>query len=89
MARSRLFGRCWVAKVPQPRKAGQTGGGGRIGQTGNRNASSNRGGRPHAGGGGSGKKPPGNGCVVLAFAMAGGAALAAYGVYEAVRGVVF
>ena len=51
-----------MAKVPQPRKPGQTGGGGRINQTGNRSASQARGGRPHAGGGGSGKKPGGGCC---------------------------
>jgi len=50
-----------MAKVPQPRRAGQVGGGGRIGHTSNRSASQARGGRPHAGGGGTGKKPP-SGC---------------------------
>ena len=55
--------------IPKQRKPGQTGGGGRIGQTSNRVKSSGRGGRPHAGGGGTGRKPPGSGCVVLAIMM--------------------
>lgn len=53
-----------MAKIPQPRKAGQTGGGGRHGQAGNRSRSQDRGGRPHAGGGGSGKKPGGGSSFV-------------------------
>jgi len=62
-----------MAKIPGQRKAGQTGGGGRIHQTGNRNLSGSRGGRPHAGGGGTGKKPGSGGgskaMVVIAVAM--------------------
>jgi len=49
-----------MAKVPKPRSPGQTGGGGRIGQAGNRSASQARGGRPHAGGGRG--LPPKKGC---------------------------
>jgi hypothetical protein len=71
-----------MAKVPQPRKPGQTGGGGRIGQTSNRNKSSNRGGRPHAGGGGTGKKPPGSGCAVTAFIILAAPVGAVYGLVE-------
>lgn len=59
--------------IPKQRKPGQTGGGGRIGQTSNRVKSSGRGGRPHAGGGGTGRKPPGSGCAVLALMMLGSA----------------
>lgn len=57
--------------VPKQRRPGQAGGGGRIGQTSNRVKSSNRGGRPHAGGGGTGRKPPGSGCAVIALVMLG------------------
>jgi hypothetical protein len=46
-----------MVKIPKPRKEGQTGGGGRINQTENRNKSQDRGGRPHAGGAGTDKKP--------------------------------
>ena len=48
-----------MAKIPEPRKEGQKGGGGRINQTSNRNNSEKRGGRPHAGGAGTDKKPKG------------------------------
>lgn len=50
-----------MANVPKPRGSGQTGGGGRINQSSNRNASRARGGSPTRGGGGTGKKP-GNCC---------------------------
>jgi hypothetical protein len=60
-----------MAKVPQPRKPGQTGGGGRIGQTSNRNKSSNRGGRP-----------PGSGCAVTAFIILAAPVGAVYGLVE-------
>lgn len=77
-----------MGKVPKQRKPGQTGGGGRIGQTSNRGGTYGRGGNPHAGGGGSGRKPPGKGCAVLALALAGGVLAgvsgAAYGLYQAV-----
>lgn len=76
-----------MAKVPQPRKPGQTGGGGRHGQAGNRSRSQDRGGRPHAGGGGSGKKP-GDGCAVTAIGMVGAAVAAAYGLFEGVKAVL-
>lgn len=55
-----------MAKIPQPRRPGQTGGGGRISQTSNRAGSQNRGGSPHRGGGGSGKKPGGGCCSMVA-----------------------
>lgn len=58
-----------MAKIPGPRKPGQTGGGGRLGHLGSRGLSGDRGGRPHAGGGGTGRKPPKKGCAVLALAM--------------------
>lgn len=74
--------------VPKQRRPGQTGGGGRIGQTSNRGNSSNRGGRPHAGGGGGGGKS-GDGCAVLAITTLGGALAilggAGYGLYEAAK----
>ena len=61
-----------MSGIPRQRKAGQVGGGGRIGQTSNRGLSSSRGGRPHAGGGGGGKTPGGgNGCAVTALAGLG------------------
>lgn len=73
--------------VPKQRKPGQTGGGGRIGQTGNRVKSSNRGGRPHAGGGGGGRKPPKKGSgggssamVFLSVALLAVPALAVAGI---------
>ena len=69
-----------MAGIPKQRKPGQTGGGGRIGQTSNRVKSSGRGGRPHAGGGGAGRKPPGSGCAVLALMMLGAAVTALTGV---------
>jgi hypothetical protein len=75
-------------KIPGPRKPGQTGGGGRHGQAGNRSRSQDRGGRPHAGGGGSGRKPPGKGCAVVAVSLPGvGAGLVSafgYGVWQVV-----
>lgn len=79
--------------IPRQRKAGQVGGGGRIGQTSNRGLSSSRGGRPHAGGGGTGKTPGGgDGCAVTALAGLGligvlGAS-ALYLVAQIVRAVV-
>lgn len=77
-----------MAKVPKQRTGGQTGGGGRIGQTSNRSASQSRGGRPHAGGGGTGRKPPGKGCAVTALALAGGiVGLVAAAGYGAFRGI--
>lgn len=57
-----------MGNIPRQRKSGQVGGGGRIGQTGNRNASSNRGGRPHAGGAGGGKRPN-KGCCEFGVAV--------------------
>jgi len=63
-----------MSGIPRQRKAGQVGGGGRIGQTSNRGLSSSRGGRPHAGGGGGGMKPPkddGWSCAVTALAGLG------------------
>lgn len=71
-----------MANVPKPRRAGQTGGGGRLGQAGNRSLSQSRGGRPHAGGGGGGKK--GNGCAIVTFGSLGALVFAAY---EGVRAV--
>lgn len=72
--------------IPKQRGPGQRGGGGRIGQTSNRNASSNRGGRPHAGGGGGGSK---NGCAVTALALAGGVIGAlGYGAVELVKAAI-
>lgn len=59
MVRITYVGRKKLPKVPNPRKDGQTGGGGRVNQTENRDNSSNRGGRPHAGGAGSNEKPKG------------------------------
>lgn len=56
-----------MGNVPKPRGAGQTGGGGRMGQAPNRSASQSRGGRPHAGGGGTGSK--GGGCCPMAAAV--------------------
>lgn len=56
-----------MAKVPQPRRPGQTGGGGRIGQTSNRGGSTNRGGNPYRGGAGGGKTPK-KGCCSYAEA---------------------
>jgi hypothetical protein len=55
-----------MAKIPKQRGAGQRGGAG--GQLSNRGSSYSRGGRPSAGGGGTGRKPPG-GCL---FAPAAG-----------------
>lgn len=76
-----------MGNVPRQRRAGQTGGGGRINQTSNRAASQNRGGRPHAGGGGTKK-----GCAVTAVALAGGpvtgVAATGYGLVELVRSIL-
>jgi hypothetical protein len=47
-----------MPKVPEQRKdEDDKGGGGRIHQTENRDKSNKRGGRPHAGGAGTNKKP--------------------------------
>ena len=45
-----------MTKIPEQRKPDQKGGGGRLGQAENRSKSEDRGGRPHAGGAGDGKK---------------------------------
>jgi hypothetical protein len=74
--------------IPKPRRAGQVGGGGRIGQTSNRGLSSSRGGRPHAGGGGTGKTPGGKGCAVVAVAMLFVPLLAFMGLVELARALV-
>ena len=50
--------------TPKQRSGGQTGGWG--GQFANRGASVSRGGRPSAGGGGTGKTPGGKGCAIWA-----------------------
>jgi hypothetical protein len=46
-----------MVKIPKPRKEGETGGGGPLGQAPNRSTSQDRGGRPHAGGAGKEEKP--------------------------------
>lgn len=46
-----------MPKIPGQRKEGETGGGGRIGQTENRVKSKDRGGDPYKGGAGKDKKP--------------------------------
>ena len=76
-----------MAKIPGQRKPGQTGGGGRHGQGGNRVRSGERGGNPYRGGGGTGKKPPGSGCLDVVIIGAGSLAAAGYGIYEAIRAV--
>lgn len=78
-----------MAKVPGQRKSGQTGGGGYRSHGPSMGRSVSRGGRPHAGGGGMGKKPPGKGCAVTALVLAGGIASAVggagYGAWKAVE----
>lgn len=72
--------------IPGQRKPGQTGRGGKTHHTGSMAKSWNRGGNPQKGGGGTGKKPPGDGCAVVALAMIGGvvsaAGAAGYGVFK-------
>lgn len=51
--------------IPKQRGPGQTGGFGGMGS--NRARSLVRGGRPSKGGGGTGKKPPGGGCLAIPF----------------------
>lgn len=81
-----------MSSIPKPRKAGQTGGGGSIGQTSNRVKSSNRGGRPHAGGGGTGKTPgkgSGGGSRAMVFIAFGLLAVPASAIATVVGYVVF
>lgn len=66
--------------IPKPRKEGQTGGGGRHGHGDSRAKSWARGGRPSAGGGGTGRKPPKKGCAVAAIGLGAGLLAAAYGI---------
>lgn len=77
-----------MGNVPKPRKAGQTGGGGRINQSGNRNASRARGGSPTRGGGNANDKS----CLVMAIALAAGVgtvlSLSAWGAVEAARALL-
>lgn len=46
-----------MPKIPEQRKPGQTGGGGKLGQTENRVKSEDRGGKPYEDGAGDDKKP--------------------------------
>lgn len=71
--------------VPKPRREGQIGGGGRIGQTSNRGASQSRGGNPYRGGGGSGSKPPNEGCGLFIILVLAGGALGAVTMHEAFK----
>lgn len=69
--------------TPKQRKPGQTGGGGRLGQTSNRVNSASRGGNPYRGGGGSGRKPPtGSGCLDVIIIGGLTVAGATYGLAE-------
>ena len=75
-----------MAGIPKQRKPGQTGGGGRHGQSGNRVRSADRGGNPYRGGGGSGRKPPGGkGCLDVVIIGGGSLAGLGWGIYEAAR----